>query len=215
MIAILFYFDYIALSMPVVSPVVLLQAMTTSHPQTREEIISAFDVLRDQGLDFWMDFAPATFASPIGDAWSPADNVRHLIKSTLPVTKALKLPGLLLRTLFGPAANASTSYGELVTRYREKLAAGGNAGKFAPRTIPVPDDLEAWQRKLVGTCRDSVSDLSRAVGRWSESDLDNYRLPHPLLGKLPLREMLFFTLYHYNHHKENVVRRMAGAVPPG
>jgi hypothetical protein len=188
--------------------------MITPEPQSREEIISAFDVLRDQGLDFWMDFAPATFAARIGNAWSPADNIRHLLKSTLPVTKALKLPGLLLRTLFGTATNASSSYEELVTRYREALAAGGNAGKFAPRTIPVPDDIESWQRKLVGTCRDSVADLSHTVGRWSESDLDRYRLPHPLLGKLTLREMLFFTLYHYNHHKENVVRRMAGEVPP-
>jgi hypothetical protein len=161
-----------------------------------------------------MEFAPTTFASQIGDAWSPADNVRHLIKSTLPVTKALKLPKLLLRTLFGPAEKVSTSYEELVTRYRELLAAGGNAGKFAPRTIPVPEDVDAWQRKLVGTCRDSVSDLSHTVGRWSESDLDRYRLPHPLLGKLTLREMLFFTLYHYNHHKDNVVRRMSGTVPP-
>jgi hypothetical protein len=35
---------------------------------------------------------------------------------------------------------------------------------------------------------------------WSEDDLDNHRLPHPLLGKLTVREMLFFTLYHIQHH---------------
>jgi len=33
-----------------------------------------------------------------------------------------------------------------------------------------------------------------------EDDLDRVMLPHPLLGKLTLREMLFFTIYHVEHH---------------
>lgn len=185
--------------------------MTNADPQTREEILAALADLREQGLSFWTDFSPDRFASPIGDAWSPADNVRHLIKSTLPVTKALKLPGLVLRTLFGPVKEASLSYGDLVAKYRAVLAAGGNAGKFAPRNALVPDDIVLWQSKLISVSRDSLSDLSRAAGRWSESDLDRYRLPHPLLGKITLREMLFFTVYHYSHHKDNVVRRMHNA----
>ena len=183
--------------------------MTIAEPQSSDEIRAAFEDLRDQGLSFWAEFPPEVFAAPIGDAWSPADNVRHLIKSTLPVTKALKLPKLVLRTLFGPATIGSSSYGELIARYQGILAGGGKAGKFAPQSIDVPDDLEAWQRKLVSVCRDSVSDLSRAVGSWSEGDLDRYRLPHPLLGKITLREMLFFSLYHFTHHKGNVIRRMA------
>ena len=182
--------------------------MSNTEPQSREEILAAFDDLRQRGLTFWTDFEPKQFAAPIGEAWSPADNVRHLIKSTFPVTKALKLPGLVLRTLFGPAKDSSSSYTELVARYKALLAAGGNAGKFAPRTVPVPDDLVTWQRKLVSVCNDSLSDLRRAAERWSDKDLDRYRLPHPLLGKITLREMLLFTLYHYSHHKENVIKRM-------
>jgi hypothetical protein len=34
-------------------------------------------------------------------------------------------------------------------------------------------------------------------------------LPHPLLGKLTVREMLFFTLYHQRHHVAVVERRIA------
>ena len=33
-----------------------------------------------------------------------------------------------------------------------------------------------------------------------EKDLDFYVLPHPLIGKLTLREMLFFCIYHVQHH---------------
>ena len=39
------------------------------------------------------------------------------------------------------------------------------------------------------------------IDSFSEKDLDNYILPHPLLGKLTIREMLFFTIYHVQHHE--------------
>jgi hypothetical protein len=29
-------------------------------------------------------------------------------------------------------------------------------------------------------------------------------LPHPLLGKLTLREMLYFTAYHADHHRHSI-----------
>jgi hypothetical protein len=38
--------------------------------------------------------------------------------------------------------------------------------------------------------------------------LERIRLPHPLLGRLTTREMLFFTLYHNQHHVEVAKRRL-------
>jgi hypothetical protein len=53
--------------------------------------------------------------------------------------------------------------------------------------------------------------LGRALGRWSEQELDRVTLPHPLLGKLTAREVAYFTVYHGRHHVE-AVRRRLGAV---
>jgi hypothetical protein len=185
--------------------------MKEIEPHSREEIFAALKRLREDGLGFWAGMDSSRFASPFGEAWSPADNVRHLIKSTLPVTKGLKLPGFVLRMLFGAAREPSQSYTGLRTKYQGVLAAGGKAGRFAPQAIAAPLDGEAWQHELVSQCREALSELARAAERWSEHDLDRYRLPHPLLGKLTLREMLFFTLYHYAHHTEVVVRKLAAA----
>lgn len=44
--------------------------------------------------------------------------------------------------------------------------------------------------------------LRGALEQWSEADLDRVRMPHPILGPLTVREMLFFTLYHDGHHVE-------------
>lgn len=188
--------------------------MNSDHPQSREQILRALDRLRDEGLTFWAALPPDQFVAPLGEAWSPADNLRHLIKSTTPVTKGLSLPRLALRVLFGSARTPSASYVELRDRYRAVLANGATAGRFAPKAARVPSDHAAWQRELVGKCRDSVSNLKQAAACWSEADLDIYRLPHPLLGKLTLREMLFFTLYHFMHHQANMVRRMSAAAGP-
>jgi hypothetical protein len=56
-----------------------------------------------------------------------------------------------------------------------------------------------------------LADLVAQAGRWSEADLDACRLPHPLLGRLTVREMLLFTQYHEVHHVANVERRRARA----
>ncbi len=185
--------------------------MKEIEPQSHEEILAAFRRLREDGLDFWAGMEPQQFAAQFGESWSPADNIRHLTKSTKPVTKALKLPKLALRSLFGLAQNPSLSYSALREKYQGLLAQGATAGRFAPKDIAVPEDRTGWQRELVGLCREAVADLEKEAARLSESDLDRYCLPHPLLGKLTLREMLFFTLYHYAHHKETVVRKMAAA----
>jgi hypothetical protein len=38
------------------------------------------------------------------------------------------------------------------------------------------------------------------MDKFSEAQLDEYVLPHPILGKLTIREMLYFTIYHATHH---------------
>lgn len=52
--------------------------------------------------------------------------------------------------------------------------------------------------------------LSVRVDSWTEQDLDTVLLPHPLLGKLTVREMLYFTIYHAQHHQMLVDRDLSG-----
>ncbi|UPT65903.1 MAG: DinB family protein [Sphingobacteriales bacterium JAD_PAG50586_3] len=41
----------------------------------------------------------------------------------------------------------------------------------------------------------------------SDSKLDTYLVPHPLLGKVTLREILFFTILHTEVHLEILKNR--------
>ncbi|MEO8381220.1 MAG: DinB family protein [Acidobacteriota bacterium] len=179
---------------------------------TRDEILEALDRMQSESAAYWSAFSAEEFFAKIGTAWSPAENVRHLAKSIRPVTKALRLPRFVLLLMFGAPRRDSISYEALRERYRGKLAAGGEAGRFAPSSQAVLD------REAVLALQTSANgELRAAIARWPEAALDRRQLPHPLLGKLTVREMLFFTLYHQQHHIDVVKRRLAeaAATPAG
>ena len=69
---------------------------------------------------------------------------------------------------------------------------------------------EARRGKTLGRWRRAGGELRGAVGRWSEDQLDRYQLPHPAMGKMTVREVLFFTVYHNAHHARRVRERRGG-----
>jgi hypothetical protein len=129
--------------------------------------------------------------------WSPAQLVNHLVKSLSPVNIAFSLPGFMLKWLFGSANRPSRSYDTLVEKYLSKLAGGGKA---PPRYVPenITKDQSGSLLRIVGS-------LSKKVDSFTESQLDTFILPHPLLGKITLREMLYFTIYHVQHHQKQIL----------
>jgi uncharacterized damage-inducible protein DinB len=38
------------------------------------------------------------------------------------------------------------------------------------------------------------------IDAWEEDQLDEAQLPHPIIGKITVREMLFFTIHHNLRH---------------
>jgi len=180
----------------------------TGEPHSAAEIAAAMTRLHAESERYLAAIPAAEFAAPQGEKWSPADHVRHLAKSTYPLVQALGLPKLLLGLRFGRSAGESRRFPVLRDDYRRLLRqTGATAGRFAPSPRPLPDDLEAWQREGLGSWRRAVSTLAEKVPGWREAALDRYRLPHPLLGKLTVREMLFFAVYHNAHHLDLVASR--------
>lgn len=147
----------------------------------------------------------AEFVQEKPPKWTAAQQLEHIVRAVQPVAQAFGLPKFLLRLLFGKANRPSRTFEGLVEKYQQKLAAGGRAsGRFVP-----PKTGLAAREKLLADLEKQVGRLVRRLGRFSEKELDTLILPHPLLGKLTLREMLFFTAYHVTHH-ERAVREMLG-----
>lgn len=173
---------------------------------TKPELIASFQHRATTDDTFWSSFSPDAFiAKPDDRSWSPAQNVLHLISAIKPVVMALRLPRFLPRLLFGKFNAPSRHYDNIVELYQKVLAEGGQAsGKYLPKPVPTPSDPVNYQRTKVSTLTATIQSLAKALEPWTEQDLDRIQLPHPLLGKLTVREMLFFTLYHLGHHKDKV-----------
>lgn len=137
-----------------------------------------------------------SFTKSSDGKWSVGQNLDHLIRSLSPVNQALLLPSFVMRLAFGKPNRAPRNYQEVVDRYHEKLSAGGTArGRFIPQTVP-------WEQKdsKVKSFNQQADTMIRRLDSWTEGHLNQYLLPHPLLGKLTIREMLFFSAYHIQHH---------------
>lgn len=160
----------------------------------KDEIIGE---LRKHYLDFTQfirSIPEDKVSTPFNNKWSAAEQLDHIIKSVAPVKVAFSMPRFLLRIFFGKANRPSKNYEQLVVKYQSKLAAGGKApSKYVPEK----------KKNVLGEAAklDAIVEaLCKKVEGFSENELDLLLLPHPLIGKLTLREMLYFTLYHVQHH---------------
>jgi hypothetical protein len=139
--------------------------------------------------------------------WTAGQQLEHIIKSVKPVNTAFHLPSFLLKMLFGKANRPSRTFEALVERYQQKLAEGGKStARFLPAEVAFDQ-----REKLINQLTNLINSLTHQLNNYSESQLDQMVLPHPLLGKLTLREMLCFTIYHVGHHgkqaRENLQKR--------
>lgn len=114
------------------------------------------------------------------------------------------MPKLGLKGMFGVSKRAELGYEGTIGAYREKLAAGGGAtGRYVPEPVSASKKAE-----LLGELDEQGARLAKAMEKWDEVQLSKFLLPHPLLGKLTVREMMFFTVYHMEHHL-NILQRDA------
>ena len=175
------------------------------NPYTQPEIIQATHEAFQTLAVFSNETEDDAFWKKPTGKWSAGENLQHLILSTQPVIRALKLPKITLRT-FGKPNRPCRTYPELVKRYHERLA---TAEAGAPSPFQPKDALRHDITEVLTTWMGLEEKLCQQIEKWSEEKLDKYLLPHPLLGKLLVREVLFFTIYHTYHHLE-IMRQRVG-----
>ena len=132
------------------------------------------------------------------EKWSTGQHLEHLIKSTKPLNQALNMPKMALRGMFGKNNRVERTYDELVEKYQGKLAEGippNTNNSFAPKPVE-----NSQKNEVLTNFRKEVDNFKKVLDKWDEKNLSAYILPHPLIGKLTIREMLYFTIYHTEHH---------------
>ncbi len=172
------------------------------------ELIESHAALHLDLADDLRGLDPEIFFSPQGEFWSPAQHVDHLIRSVRPMARALRMPYFLLNLLFA-RDRPKRSLQTIVDSYLGKLADGAGAGgPYLPEDADKRTVEPARQEALLDKWLKTGRALGSSLSRWKEGGLDRYRLPHPLLGMLTIREMLGWSLYHGHHHRSRIQERM-------
>jgi hypothetical protein len=141
-----------------------------------------------------------SFNSAAEGKWSAGQQLEHIRRSVRPFRLAMHLPWWLIRSIGGQLKREHLGYAEVVLKYQAKLAAGAKATPaYRPGVVSF-----GGREKLVVRVKSEVKGLCALIDRCKEEDLDRYLLPHPILGRLTIREMAYFTLYHVRHHHQQV-----------
>jgi hypothetical protein len=173
-----------------------------SNMPVREGVQSKTEILRTlalstEALAAWIESQPnERFTWGPEGRWTIGQHLDHMIRSVKPLTLGLRLPKVMVGAFVGRANRPSRPYAEVVAKYEGALDAGGKAmGKYVPPAVPL-----AQREKLLARHRAECAKLIELLGSYSEADLDYYAAPHPLIGMLTMRELLFFTIHHHDHH---------------
>lgn len=178
-----------------------MEQMTTIYQ--KDEIIQGLSDSFREVRDLVNQISNEQFLMKTGPKWSIAENLDHLIRSTKGLGAALKTPKVALLA-FGVPKRPSRDFQGLVDKYNSKLAIGGAAtGPYVPEKNSQFD-----QAKMLANWSMIGEKFNKRLSSWNEKNLDKYLLPHPLLGKLTIREMMFFTIHHNGHH----LRSMKGLI---
>lgn len=169
---------------------------------TKKEIIQNLQANHQDFIDLVLSLNEKDFLLQVNDKWTAGQQLQHIFLAVAPLAQGLRLPVFFLKLFFGKANRPSKTFDALVEKYHDKLQQGGVAsGRFVPKPVQFSQRMALTEKLLR-----SVKQLCKNIEHLSEQQLDEYILPHPLLGKLTVREMMYFTIYHVTHHKRSIIQ---------
>ena len=167
----------------------------------KQEIINRLHNLHTEMNQFVSHSDSQTLNTPRENGkWSKAEEIGHLINALQQSNKGLSLPVFFLKYKFGTCNRPEKTYEEVVNKYNDKLA-----------SVTIPNNpfqirnIETFSKeKILKDYQTQQKKFERRINKFNEKQLSNLLLPHPLLGKMTLREFAYFTHYHTQHHFENI-----------
>ena len=168
--------------------------------QTKQDIISELENIFNETTAFIEQVDDSIFNKSIDKKWSIAENIDHLSITQNVTALSFNMPKMLLKQLFKTNNRISWNYDETVWKYQRTLNSGGKASfAFQPKV-----SLAKNKKIVLYFWKKSCDSFLNAAKSWNEEDLDIYIIPHPLIGKITMREFLFFSVYHVKHHLQTI-----------
>lgn len=173
-------------------------------PYSKTEILAAIDDAVDQASSIYTSLGTEIFFHDGLGGWSPAQNISHIADITHLAVLLFRMPRFFLL----PFGRRKTQK-NFSTLLREYIGAEKPIfiGPLAPSSIPVPENAPETVQKLTARFRNMFQDLKNVLKEIPEEDFDRYSMPHPSLGMLSFREMVYVVIIHIIHHTYKVEKK--------
>ncbi len=152
------------------------------------------DWLKNQSNESW-DQGPE-------GKWTTGQHALHLLQSLKPLNTALSVPKFILKYKYGKSNRDVRSYDAVAKRYDERLKQAKGKTYRGSQNIKVPTLKD--KNYILNRIQVEQKKLQHKTRKLKDDHLDNLILPHPLMGKMPLREIIMWTAYHVEHHTEKL-----------
>lgn len=168
-------------------------------------IIQSLDETVIQFNEFVKNLNKDEFEININNRWSAGQDLVHLIKVIRIVNIGFTLPKPILRLIYGVNKNNNRSFEQLQKLYKNALEGGAKAP-----TIYVPKPVAFIDKDNLIQKHESLNkSFIDKLKNHTQFELDSYRLPHPILGKISLGELAVFTSFHTSHHLDLLKSKLA------
>jgi hypothetical protein len=161
-------------------------------------IIKSLDENVAKFNEYVKDLNKEEFEINLNYKWSAGQDLVHLIKVLKIVNIGFTLPKPILRLIYGINKNNNRSFEQLQQIYKNALEGGAKAP-----TIYIPKLVTYIEKEhLIQKHASLNKSFIHKLNNHTQYELDSYRLPHPILGKISLGELAIFTSFHTSHHYE-------------
>lgn len=148
--------------------------------------------------NYVMSLNESNFNFALPEKWNAGQHLQHILISVARLSKAFDNPKYVISTEEAGLKREGMSYDALVAVYLEFIKKGAKASApFVPELVKIEQ-----RTQLVKDVQAVIAELCFKLDRYTEQQLDTLTIPHPLLGRITLREMIYFTIKHAEHHYE-------------
>ncbi|QTD37828.1 DinB family protein [Polaribacter batillariae] len=164
----------------------------------KEEITDLLEK-KHQYLFNWLENQPKEIweKGPEGK-WTTGQQIQHLVDSLQLLNNALSYPRFFLKHKFGTCNRETRNYDTIVKNYQKKLTE--NKDRAATFNQKLKKPLLKNRKRLLNRLQIQHKKLQYKTRKISDLNLDRLVIPHPLMGKMTIREIIMWTVHHTEHH---------------
>ncbi len=166
----------------------------------KQEIIKRIQQNYQLFIDYIQQLNDKEFMFSYQQKWTAGQQLHHIVICVKPLTQVFGMDKTMIAQNFGTSDRENVDYETLRTKYVQKLEEGGKA----PERF-LPEDVSLEQKNILcEQLSQLIIDLCNKIDNFDEKSLETLNIPHPLLGALTLKEMLYNCIYHVEHHHHQI-----------